>query len=59
MLKRFFVTIAIVLGITIIIAKVQPLDFENPGNRRLLKTEEGNYWYSYFIIDIETIFLLF
>ena len=40
MLKRFFVTIAIVLGITIIIAKVQPLDFENPGNRRLLKTEE-------------------
>ncbi|MCB5257948.1 MAG: hypothetical protein WC179_00575 [Candidatus Cloacimonadaceae bacterium] len=45
MLKRFFVSIAIVLGITFAVAKVKPLNFENPGNRRLLKTEEGNYWY--------------
>jgi len=45
MLKRFFFTIAIVLGITIISANVKPLNFENPGNRRLLKTEKGNYWY--------------
>jgi hypothetical protein len=45
MFKRLAVILALGLALTSAVAKVRSLNFENPGNRRLLKTEAGNYWY--------------
>lgn len=45
MFKRLILVLACLAALSTIPAKVKPLSFENPGNRRLLKTEAGNYWY--------------
>lgn len=45
MFKRILVILVLALALASIGARFKPLNFENPGNRRLLKTEAGNYWY--------------
>ncbi len=45
MFKRLMLVLACLAALSAFPAKVRPLNFQNPGNRRLLKTEQGNYWY--------------
>lgn len=45
MFKRIIMILALALVFTGICAKTKFLNFDNPGNRRILKNEEGNYWY--------------
>lgn len=45
MFKRLFVILALVLALAGAGAKTKALNFENPGNRRLLKNDQGNYYY--------------
>lgn len=43
--KRFLLYLALTLALAPLAAKVKALNFENPGNRRLLKLETGNFYY--------------
>lgn len=45
MYKRLLLILALASGFTFALARTKPLNFENPGNRRLLKTETGSYYY--------------
>lgn len=45
MFKRIAVILALALVLTGLLAKTKFLNFDNPGNRRILKNEDGNYWY--------------
>ncbi len=45
MFKRLILVLTCFAAVIAFPAKVKPLSFQNPGNRRLLKTEQGNYWY--------------
>jgi hypothetical protein len=45
MFKRVIMILALALILAGLSAKIKFLDFENPGNRRILKNEDGNYWY--------------
>lgn len=45
MFKRLILVLACLAALVALPAKVKPLNFNDPGNRRLLKTEAGNYWY--------------
>ncbi|MBW6513941.1 MAG: hypothetical protein K0B87_04195 [Candidatus Syntrophosphaera sp.] len=45
MFKRITLILLAVLGLASAGARVRALEFENPGSRRLLKTEAGNHWY--------------
>ena len=45
MRKRLILALVCVAIFSAAFAQVKPLNFENPGNRRLLKSEAGNHWY--------------
>lgn len=45
MFKRLIFVLACLAALTAVQARVKPLSFENPGNRRLLETGAGKYWY--------------
>jgi len=45
MRKRLILVLVIVAVFSGAFAKAKSLNFENPGNRRLLKSEAGNHWY--------------
>lgn len=45
MRKRLILVLLCVAIFSAVFAKAKPLNFENPGNRRLLKSEAGNHWY--------------
>jgi len=45
MFKRLITIIALCLAFLSAWAKMKPLTFDNPGNRRLLKTETDSYYY--------------
>jgi hypothetical protein len=43
--KRLTILLAVILAVSGIWSRTRPLNFDNPGNRRLLKLESGNYYY--------------
>ncbi len=45
MFKRLILGFVCLVALSALAAKVKPLSFADPGNRRLLKTEAGNHWY--------------
>lgn len=45
MFKRLILALVCLAALSALAAKVKPLSFTDPGNRRLLKTEAGNHWY--------------
>ncbi len=45
MFKHLILALACLIALNALPARVKPLSFADPGNRRLLKTEAGNYWY--------------
>lgn len=45
MYKSILLILALASCFTFGLARTKPLNFENPGNRRLLKTDAGNYYY--------------
>lgn len=45
MFKRLVLILTLTLALAAVCAKTKALNFADPGNRRLLKTEAGNYYY--------------
>ncbi len=45
MFKRLILISVLAFALTLVMAKTKPMNFENPGNRRLMKTETENYYY--------------
>lgn len=45
MFKRLILAFFCLAALSALAAKVKPLSFTDPGNRRLLKTDAGNHWY--------------
>lgn len=45
MYRRLYLILALLLTLGSVYARVKPLNFENPGNRRLLKDANSSYYY--------------